>query len=300
MNANDCVLEYYREHMQEIDILADESTLFLLSLTYDLGDTTIERLAGRLGWSPEHTLTVCQKLDHAGMIRQWELPNGTPGIEASRAGGELLGAFYSRASEIPVAAASRVVIRARPDGLTAVYVAEVANERDGAELERLFQDLSPAIEAVQLLKGKLVSYAVRVPGRDAPQLEEIESFLKRNFGFVVLYRSLVELIYDVVRGLAEESGSELLPVTRCDICGVHDPFPAISLTFLDSQGTSMTSRDYCAACVKEFAQLNDRLKLLELLRADSGLPTLCPSDLALRHSDSVDGVAFDIRSDISR
>lgn len=198
---------------------------------------------------------------------------------------------------IPVGLASQIYVEPRPSGPRAVYLVEVQNKQEASELSKLFEDFAPAVESFQLSEGKLVSYAVQLHNHDQSLLEEIETFLKKNFEFVILHRSFDAIIYEIVRELSKDSGSELIPVPKCDICGKHDPFPATMVTFLDDDNTSLTTRRYCASCTAESAGSNNKKFLLALLEADrGGFHTFCNAGL-IRSRSSKKRVAFKIRWD---
>lgn len=192
---------------------------------------------------------------------------------------------------------SQICVEPRPRGLSAVYLVETQNEHEAADLARLFGDFGPVLESIQLSNGKLVSYAVQLHDQDQSLLEEIEAFLKKNFGFVILHRSFDPLIYDIVRELSKDSGSDLLPISKCDICGKHDPFPATMVSFLDSQNTNLTTRMYCGTCTAESSGRNNKEFLKALLEADRGdFGVLCHMGL-VRNRSSKQRVAFRIKAD---
>ena len=114
-------------------------------------------------------------------------------------------------------AVSRICVEPRPRGFRAVYLVETQSEREAQDVARLFSDFAPAIQSIQLSRGKLVSYAVQLRDQDQSLLAEIETFLKKNFGFVILHRSFDPLIYDIVQELCKDSGSDLISIPKCDI-----------------------------------------------------------------------------------
>src|SRR6516165_606190 len=97
-------------------------------------------------------------------------------------------------SRISVTLVSQICVEPQPKGLRAVYLVETQNEREAKELGKLFGDFSPALQSCQLSKGKLVSYAVQLQNQDPSLFDEIETFLKQNFGFVIMHRSFDVLI----------------------------------------------------------------------------------------------------------
>ena len=200
-------------------------------------------------------------------------------------------------SRIPVRLVSQICVEPQPKGLCAVYLVETQNERETKELSKLFNDFSPALQSIQLSSGKLVSYAVQLQGDDQSLLDEIERFLKKNFGFVILHRSFDQLIYDIVRELCKDSGSNLIPVRKCDICGKPEPFPETVVSFLDKENVNLATRAYCATCTAESAGRSNKEFIMALLEADRGdLPTLSRKDL-VRSRSSKKRVAFRIKSD---
>ncbi|MHB0912445.1 MAG: hypothetical protein ACYC2Y_03225 [Armatimonadota bacterium] len=198
-------------------------------------------------------------------------------------------------NRIPVRLVSQICVEPQPKGLRAVYLVETEGEGKAAELSKLFEDFSPAVASHKLSKGKLVAYAVQLREQDPSLFGEIEAFLKKNFGFVIMHRSFDPLIYDIVGELCRDSGSSLLPVPKCDICGKLDPFPETVISFLDKENTSLATRLYCTSCTADSAGRNNKEFLRALLEAD-------PSDLgALREmnlvrSSSKKRIAFRIKA----
>jgi hypothetical protein len=174
---------------------------------------------------------------------------------------------------------------------------ETQDEREAEDLSRLFGDFSPAVQSVQLSSGKLVSYAVQLCDHDQVLLDEVEAFLKKNFGFVVLHRSFDSLIYDIVRELCKDSGSTLIPIPKCDICGKRDPFPDTVVRLLDKQNVHLASRTYCATCTAEATGRNNKEFVMALLEADrGGLGAFRHMDL-VRSRSSKKRLAFRIKTD---
>ena len=200
-------------------------------------------------------------------------------------------------TRIPVGLVSQICVEPQSKGMCAVYLVETQNEREAEDLSRLFCDFSPTLQSIQLSSGKLVSYAVQLDSSDQTLLEEIEAFLKRNFGFVVLHRSFDALIYDIVRELCKDSGSTLMPIPKCDICGKHDPFPQTLVRLLDKENVHLASRTYCGTCTAEATGRNKKEFLRTLLGADrGGLGAFSDVNL-VRSRSSKKRMAFRIKSD---
>jgi hypothetical protein len=174
---------------------------------------------------------------------------------------------------------------------------ETQDEREAVELSRLFGDFSSALDCVQLSSGQLVSYAVQLHNHDQSLLEEIETFLKKNFGFVILHRSFDQIIYDIVRELCKDSGSDLLQISKCDICGRPDPFPETMVSLLDKENVNLATRLYCASCTAESVGRNNKEFVMALLEADrSDFGVLRSMDM-VRSRSSKQRIAFRIKSD---
>lgn len=203
-------------------------------------------------------------------------------------------------TRIPVGLVNQICVEPQPKGLCAVYLVETQNEREADDLSRLFSDFSPALQSIQLSSGKLVSYAVQLASPDQALLAEIETFLKKNFGFVVLHRSFDALIYDIVRELCKDSGSTLLPIPKCDICGKRDPFPDTVVRLLDKENVHLATRTYCATCTAELAGSDNKKFVMALLDADRGGLGMFREMNLVRSRSSNKRVAFRIKSDTAQ
>jgi hypothetical protein len=177
-----------------------------------------------------------------------------------------------------------------------VYLVETRNEGEAEILAKMFQDFSAVLQSIQLSKGKLVAYAVQLHTEDQSLLEEIEQFLKTNFGFVILHRSFDDLIYDIVRDLSKDSGSSVIPIPKCNICGKPEPFPETLISFLDKDNSTLETHYYCATCTAESSGKNNKEFVLSLLRADRAkLNQLQQAELIRSRSKKY--IAYRVKSD---
>ncbi|MCE5200384.1 MAG: hypothetical protein ABFD54_10765 [Armatimonadota bacterium] len=156
----------------------------------------------------------------------------------------------------------------QPGGLRAVYLVETRSDDEAHEIDNLFAELQSQVQVLQLCEGKLVSYAVQAHESDAAVLDEIESFLKENFAFVVTQRSFDDLIYRIVTELSGNTGSKLHAVSRCNICGKVEPFPTTLVNMTREDGSVFLSRCYCASCTAEAAAPSNKEFIRSLLAAD--------------------------------
>lgn len=203
----------------------------------------------------------------------------------------------ARSSRIPERLVSQICMEPQPKGLRAVYLVETKSENEAAELSQLFGDFSPALQSTQLSKGKLVSYAVQLKGQDPSLFDEVENFLKQNFGFVVLHRSFDGIIYDIVRELCKDSGSTLMPIPKCDICGKPEPFPETAISLLDKENVNLATRLYCTRCTAESARRNNKEFVKALLEADRDHFNVLRESNMVRSRSSKKQIAFRIQSD---
>lgn len=143
---------------------------------------------------------------------------------------------------------SEICVDPQPAGVRAVYLVETRDPQEAREVAKLFRDMESRVQVRQLCTGKLVSYAIQLHESDSSLLDEIENTLKGHYSFVVTQRSFDELIYRIVRELCADTGSRLLPVSHCNICGRTTPFPSVLISLFDHQGRAKTCRGYCASC----------------------------------------------------
>jgi hypothetical protein len=161
---------------------------------------------------------------------------------------------------------SQISLEPGPGGIVAVYLVETGSEEETRSLRKLFAELEPHINVAQLSKGRLVSYAVQA--RDSSMLDELESALKNNYTFVLIQRSFDAVIYRVVKELCADTGSRLLSIPHCNICGRPDPFPDTVVTLADELGTRVMSRSYCTTCTASLVARTNKDFVLSLLSAD--------------------------------
>ena len=198
---------------------------------------------------------------------------------------------------IPVGLVTEIYVETQPKGVCAVYLVETRNESETQNLADLFSDFAPKLESLQLSSGKLVSYAVQLRNHDQGLLDQIGDFLKQNFGFVILHRSFDPMIYEIVRELCKDSGSQLHHVPKCDICGKADPFPETLVRLLGPQGTNLATRTYCRTCTAESAGSSNKEFVMALLEADRGGLGVFRHMNLVRSRSSKKRMAFRIKSD---
>lgn len=90
------LIEFYRQHREEVEILADERSLFVLTLIQQLRPNDLKDLAQHLDWDSDELVTICTKLQNAGMIDITDLHDPTADIKVSHSGIDLLETFYSQ------------------------------------------------------------------------------------------------------------------------------------------------------------------------------------------------------------
>ncbi len=163
---------------------------------------------------------------------------------------------------------SEVCVDPRPVGARAVFLVETHTSEEAQEIRRLFVDLEDKLQVRQLCTGKLVSYAVQCHDADVALIDEIDALLKSTYSFVVTQRSYDDVIYRIVTELCADTGSKLLPMPRCHICGRIDPFPSVLVSLSDADGRVRTSRNYCASCAAGATATSHKEFVRSLLASD--------------------------------
>ncbi len=163
---------------------------------------------------------------------------------------------------------SQITVDPKPSGTVAVYLVEVSNDEEASSLKKLFSELQGHITVKQLSKGRLVSYAVQTSDSDPSVLDELESALKSTYPFVITQRSFDDIIYRIVKELCVDTGSKLMSVSRCNICGRLEPFPDTVVTLSDADGKALASRAYCATCTASRVVRTNKDYVRSLLSAD--------------------------------
>lgn len=163
---------------------------------------------------------------------------------------------------------SEVSVDPRPAGVKAVYLVETRTSEEAEGVAWLFADLQARVQVRRLSAGKLVSYAVQMHDSDSSVLDEVEAVLKGNYGFVVTQRSFDEVIYRILKELCVDTGSKLLPVSICNICGRTEPFPSVVVNLSDEQGRVRVCRNYCASCAAAATATSNKEFVRSLLASD--------------------------------
>ena len=163
---------------------------------------------------------------------------------------------------------SEVCVDPRPTGARAVFLVEISTSEEAQEIKRLFADLEDRMLVRQLCAGKLVSYTVQCHDSDVVLLDEIDTLLKSTYGFVVTQKSFDDVIYRIVKELCADTGSKLLPMPRCNICGRIDPFPSVLVSLSDEDGRVRTSRNYCRSCAAGATATSNKEFVRSLLASD--------------------------------
>mgnify|MGYP001616934055 CR=1 FL=1 len=156
----------------------------------------------------------------------------------------------------------------QPSGLSAVYLVETRSDEEAAEVRKLFRELESQVQVRILSRGKLMSYVVQADESDTALLDEIESVLKANYGFVVAQDCYDETIYRIIRELCQDTGSTVMGMSRCNICGKAVPFPTTVVSLSDEVGSVLLSRSYCASCTAGASAPSNKEFVRSLLSAD--------------------------------
>ena len=161
-----------------------------------------------------------------------------------------------------------ICVDPQPIGLRAVYLVETRSADETRAIAKLFSELKTHVQVRQLCKGKLVSYVVQAHKSDASLLDDVENILKSDYAFVVSQGSFDDVIYRIVKELAEDTGSSLLPMSHCHICGKTEPFATTVVNLSDEDGSVLISRHYCSSCTAEAGAPSNKQFVRSLLAAD--------------------------------
>ncbi len=162
---------------------------------------------------------------------------------------------------------SAVTLERQPEGATLIFVAETRNAEELFGLQALFSDLEQGCRVLPLAIGPLLSYAVRCVDDTDPQ--ELASLLET---VASSYQGRVESGFNPsfyrhnIEEFALEVGSELTPLSHCDLCGHPDPFP--TRLALEDGGKKAVEGLYCERCVARLADGSERELIGAFLHAD--------------------------------
>lgn len=192
---------------------------------------------------------------------------------------------------------SEIRIDPQPIGLRAVYLVETRSKEESEEINKLFCELESQIQVRMLCDGKLVSYAIQALESDSSLLDELEDVLRENYGFVVSHRSFDDVIYRIVNELSRDTGSKLLPIPTCNICGKTDPFPNTVVSLSDEDGSVLISRCYCGSCTAGANATSNKEFIRSLLMADERDFSKLEQAELVRHPSRKQPIRFKVHSE---
>jgi len=163
---------------------------------------------------------------------------------------------------------SEIRLDARQSGVRAVYMIEVRGRGDATEVAKLFRELESHVQVRQLSSGRLVSYAVEAHAADSAILDAIEDVLRDSCAFVIVHRVFDDVAVRVLTELCRETGSRMMAMPRCGICGKPEPFPATSVILSNGPEAPPIDRGYCARCTAVAARPTNGEFVRSLLAAD--------------------------------
>lgn len=195
-----------------------------------------------------------------------------------------------------VESVSEISVAPRPTGLRAVYLVETGSERESKEIAGMFAELQTRLQIRQLSKGKLLSFAVQADESDAVMLDDIEEILKNTCAFTVTQRSFDELICRVVDALCNDTGSKLIQIPKCDICGRLEPFPSTTVSLSDEDGAVVLERNYCERCTADASATSKKEFVKSLLAADKRNFKMFENAELVRRPSAREPIKFKIKS----
>jgi len=186
-----------------------------------------------------------------------------------------------------VESVSEICLEPQPAGVRAVYLVEAGSRAGSREIEELFRELESRVQVRRLSTGRLMGYAAQARRSDTAILDAIEDVLRESFPYVLVQRAFDEVTLRVVSDLCAKTGSRMLPLPPCGICGKPEPFPAATVTVSAGRGSPAAGRGYCARCTAEASRPTNKEFVRSLLAADrDGLGSLGEAHLERRPSRS--------------
>ncbi|MGQ9524868.1 MAG: hypothetical protein ACUVTZ_08520 [Armatimonadota bacterium] len=166
---------------------------------------------------------------------------------------------------------SSVTIKKETEGDSFIFIAETRNSVEVAELKDLFSDLKRVCKVRPVATGPVTAYALK-PFSDTPEhlsaftetLDILQAVAPRYAA--VYIQPLDTTSYRVVEDLALDTGSELVPLKHCDLCGRPEAFPT---TLSARRGDRrLAAGAYCSRCVAALEHQSDRDLAEALIQAD--------------------------------
>lgn len=168
----------------------------------------------------------------------------------------------------PIDVVSEIRVEPGRPGLRAVYLIETRSNQEATEIAELFAEIESRVQVRRLCEGKLVAYVVQAAECDESMLDEIDDVLRSAYAFVVTQRSFDPTIYRIVSELCQDTGSRLIELPHCNICGKAEPFPHTVVSLSDETGCELMSRAYCSSCTAKVSAPSHKEFIRSLLAAD--------------------------------
>lgn len=190
---------------------------------------------------------------------------------------------------------SRISVDPQPAGLKAVYLIETASETEKDAILQIFEELAVYVQVRKLCEGRLVGFVVQADESQSCLLDELDEMLRRECTVLIAHRLFDEIVYKIIRELADETGSRSVDVPSCDSCGVLEPFPALVVNLADEHGGILRSRCFCAACAASASSRSHKDFLMSLMAADKPCLRSFADAHLLKHRAGEHSVRFRIR-----
>jgi putative lipoic acid-binding regulatory protein len=131
--------------------------------------------------------------------------------------------------------------------MRAIYCVEAVNSAQRKQIDELFREIQTVAEVRKLSTGRIVSYAVQTKANCCEILDEIAEVLRSINEHSLCLQPVDNVAMDIVSDLCRASGSTLLSVPTCGICGEKELFPGATITIC-SRGKACIVRYYCPRC----------------------------------------------------
>ncbi|MDH7600608.1 MAG: hypothetical protein QHI38_00495 [Armatimonadota bacterium] len=152
-------------------------------------------------------------------------------------------------------------------GARAIYAIEAHASQQRKQLDEFFAEIGSVAQTYKLSTGRLVSYAVQVNSAWTEILDEIAAAIRSHYDSTFYLNPADEVALEVISDLCRVTGSKMMPLPCCGICGKKELFPAATIV-ISGKGPHSIVRRYCSSCAADKCKQKTRDFVRALLDAD--------------------------------
>ncbi|MGC8832960.1 MAG: hypothetical protein ACP5R4_02815 [Armatimonadota bacterium] len=164
-----------------------------------------------------------------------------------------------------------ITIEKEPEGDSLIFIAETRNAVEVSELRELCSDLEHGCKVRMVAVGPVTAFAIKPFSEEPGHLADFYEVTAVLEAIAPRYKAaylqpLDATSYRIVEDLALETGSELMPLNHCDLCGRPEAFPTTLAA--GEKNRRLAAGAYCSRCIAELNRQNDYQLVSALLNAD--------------------------------